>query len=84
LTEANCSRTHFGTDTSVSILVEGWNRNFLTSSTVDCIENDTPLGDIDSRVVEEVIKENLGTSVIPNREQFRGELTSLNSKPLLS
>ena len=48
----------------MTIFIENWSRDLFTLSTVDRIENDTPMRDIDSRVLKEVVKENLES---PNR-----------------
>jgi hypothetical protein len=76
--------TNLGTNASMAIFIEGWSRGLLTLSTVDRVENNTPLSDIDSRVLKEVVKEDLESSIAINPVPTRGGLTSLNSKPLLS
>jgi hypothetical protein len=51
----------------MAIFIEIWSGNLFTLRTVDRIENNTPLGDVDSRVLKEVVKENL-------ESQFANEL----------
>jgi hypothetical protein len=68
----------------MTIFIECWSRDLLTLSTVDRVENNTPLSDIDSRVLKEVVKEDLESSIAMDSVPTRGGLTSLNSKPLLS
>lgn len=55
--------TNLGADASMSIFIEGWSRDLLTLSTVDRVENNAPLSDIDSRVLKEVVKEDLESSI---------------------
>jgi hypothetical protein len=50
---------HLGTNTGVAIFIEGRRRDPLTLGAVYCVENHTPLGNIDRRVLEKVIEENL-------------------------
>jgi len=57
--DAKLNPAHLGTNTSVAILVKSRGRNLLTLGTVDCLENYAPLGDINGRVLEEVIEEDL-------------------------
>lgn len=54
-----CNQAHLGTDTSVAVFVEGWGRDPLTLGGVYCVENYTPLSDINGGILEEVVEENL-------------------------
>jgi hypothetical protein len=54
-----CNPAHLGTDTSVAIFIKGRGGDPLTLGAVYCIENYTPLGDINRGVLEEVVEENL-------------------------
>ena len=47
----------------MAIFIEGWSRDLLTLSTVDRVENNAPLSDIDSRVLKEVVKEDLESPI---------------------
>jgi hypothetical protein len=44
----------------MTIFIKGRGGDLFTPATVDCVENDTPLGDVDRRVLEEVVEEYLG------------------------
>jgi hypothetical protein len=68
----------------MAIFIERRSRNLFTPSTVDRIEDNTPLRDIDRRVLKEIVKENLGNPIVWISVTTGGKLTSLNSKPLLS
>jgi hypothetical protein len=50
---------HLGTDTGVAIFIEGRRRYPLTLGAVYRIENHAPLGNINRRVLEKVVQENL-------------------------
>jgi hypothetical protein len=50
---------HLGTDTGVTIIIEGWRRDPLTLGATDCVKNYAPLGNVNRRVLEKVIEENL-------------------------
>jgi hypothetical protein len=53
----------------MAILVKSWGRDLLTLSTVDCVENYAPLGDINRRVLEEVIEEDLNKMFSSDTEE---------------
>jgi hypothetical protein len=53
----------------VAIFVKGWGWDLLALGTIDCIENDAPLGNVDRRVLEEVVEEDLGNVFILNKER---------------
>jgi hypothetical protein len=55
---------HLRTHTSVAIFVKGRGGYLLTLGTVDCVENYAPLRDINSRVLKEVVEENLDNKFI--------------------
>jgi len=76
--------TDLGANTGMAIFIESWSGDLFTLSTIDRIENNTPLGDVDSRVLKEVVKENLESPIAMDLVTPGGKLTSLNSKPLLS
>lgn len=50
---------HLGTNTGVAIFIEGRRWDPLTSGAVYCVENHAPLGNINRRVLEKVVEENL-------------------------
>jgi len=52
----------------VAIFVKGWGWDPLTLGTINCIENDAPLGNVDGGVLKEVVEENLGNVFIIDRE----------------
>ena len=43
----------------MAIFVKGWGRDPLTLGGVYCVENYTPLSDINGGILEEVVEENL-------------------------
>jgi hypothetical protein len=48
----------------MAIFIEGRRRNPLSLGTVYCVENHAPLGNIDRRVLEKVVKENLDDETV--------------------
>ena len=50
---------HLSTNTGVAIFIKGWHWDPLTLGVGYCVENHTPLSNIDRRVLEKVIEENL-------------------------
>jgi hypothetical protein len=69
----------------MAIFVKRRGGNPLTLRAVYCIENHTPLGDINRGVLKEVVQKDLETETAFNSdaEKWRKH-TSLNSRPLLS
>ena len=53
--DSQVGETNLGADASMTIFIEGWSGDLLTLRTVDRVENNAPLSDIDSRVLKEVV-----------------------------
>jgi len=58
----------------VAIFVKGWGWDLLTHGTINCIENDAPLGNVDGGVLKEVVEENLGNAFILDRKGQRNSI----------
>ncbi len=50
----------------------GW--DLLVLGTIDYIENDAPLGNVDGGVLKEVVEENLGNVFILGKERQRNNI----------
>jgi hypothetical protein len=53
----------------VAIFVKDRGWDLLALGTIDCIENDAPLGNVDGGVLKEVVEENLGNVFILDKER---------------
>jgi len=57
---------------AIFVKCRGW--DLLTLGTIDCIENDAPLGNVDGGVLKEVIEENLDNVFILHKEEQRNSI----------